>query len=72
VLDGCGNNTTELDPARYLEIIEPWQVAGCNHTSLNEGVRMIASCVRGRSMWLSFVLLAPRTMPIAQSRESFI
>jgi Undecaprenyl-phosphate galactose phosphotransferase WbaP len=36
----------------------PWQVAGRNHTSFNERVRMDADYVRHWSVWLDLVLLA--------------
>ncbi len=53
------------------KITGPWQVAGRNHTSFSERVRMDAHYVRDWSIWLDLVLLA-RTVKIVLSDGGLI
>ena len=51
--------TTQSEILRVTPgITGPWQVAGRNHTSFNERVRMDVGYVRDWSVWLDVVLLA--------------
>jgi Undecaprenyl-phosphate galactose phosphotransferase WbaP len=49
----------------------PWQVAGRNHTSFSERVRMDADYVRDWSVWLDLVLLARTARCVLLSRDAY-
>lgn len=52
-------------------ITGPWQVAGRNHTSFSERVRMDAYYVRDWSIWIDFMLLARTARSILLSRDAY-
>ena len=52
-------------------ITGPWQVAGRNHTSFDERVRMDACYVRDWSVWLDLVLLARTVRCLLLSRTAY-
>jgi lipopolysaccharide/colanic/teichoic acid biosynthesis glycosyltransferase len=52
-------------------ITGPWQVAGRNHTSFGERVRMDAFYVRDWSGWLDLVLLARTVRCLLSSRDAY-
>jgi Undecaprenyl-phosphate galactose phosphotransferase WbaP len=52
-------------------ITGPWQVAGRNHTSFGERVRMDACYVRDWSIWLDLVLLARTVRCLLLSRDAY-
>jgi Undecaprenyl-phosphate galactose phosphotransferase WbaP len=52
-------------------ITGPWQVAGRNHTSFDERVRMDACYVRDWSVWLDLVLLASTVRCLLLRRDAY-
>jgi undecaprenyl-phosphate galactose phosphotransferase len=52
-------------------ITGPWQVAGRNHSSFDERVRMDAWYVRDWSVWLDLVLLARTVHCVLLSRDAY-
>lgn len=52
-------------------ITGPWQVAGRNHTSFNERVRMDACYVRDWSLWLDLMLLVGTVRCLLFSRDAY-
>jgi undecaprenyl-phosphate galactose phosphotransferase len=52
-------------------ITGPWQVAGRNHASFDDRVRMDAWYVRDWSVWLDLVLLARTVHCLLLSRDAY-